>query len=80
MSKSVPAQDHTGESLFGPISHAVEELDGAPAREYLNQGSGLSTESGLNYNEARGRKANAPTSGGDRQAAYDALLKPEQAV
>jgi hypothetical protein len=71
--KSAPATDHTGLSLFGH-SEAEEALDGQPARVYDNQGSGLSEESGENYNEAHGRESKAPTSGGDRQAAYEALL------
>lgn len=32
------------------------------------------------YNVEHGRKANAPTSGGPRQAAYDALLSNEKRI
>jgi hypothetical protein len=39
--KSAPAQDHTGESLFG-FSTVAPEPDGAPARQYDNAGDGLS--------------------------------------
>lgn len=56
--KSVKTGD--GGSAFGPIANVVESPDGAQSPEQ--------------YNRDHGRKPNAPTSGGDRQAAYDALL------
>jgi hypothetical protein len=59
---SVPAKDHTGQSLFGLATVDVEP-DGAPAREYKNDGDGLSNVSGQNWNEAHGRIASSPTSG-----------------
>ena len=41
-SKSVPAQDHTGESLFSPLANPAVASDGEPARQYDNAGKGLS--------------------------------------
>lgn len=73
---STPKTDHAAEGLHG-ASPAQEAPDGAPARSYDNTGNGLSAVSGQNYNTAHGRKANAPVSGGDRHAAYDALLSPK---
>ena len=67
--KSRPAQDHTGETLYGsPNAHPAIAPDGEPARVYSNQGSGLTEVSGQNYNEAHGRVASAPTVGGDSHA------------
>ena len=48
-------------SMFGH-SEVAPAPDGAASR--------------AQYNKAVGRKADAPLSGGDRQAAYDALLRP----
>ena len=47
-----------------PFQSPTPAPDGAPARHYDNTGSGLSTVSGKNYNEAHGRSADAPTLGG----------------
>jgi hypothetical protein len=70
--KSQPAQDHTGESLFG-LSTATEMPDGGADRQYDNQGDGLVHETSKNYNERYGRQSDAPTLGGPREKA-DVLI------
>ena len=57
-----PKTDHAAEGLFG-ASPIEEAPDGGTSR--------------VDYNKAHGRKVGAPLSGGDRQAAYDALLSPK---
>jgi hypothetical protein len=68
---SRPAQDHTGESLFGH-SEVTEMPDAAPSRVYRNQGSGLSEASGLNYAAANGLRPDSSPSGGPRTSSKSA--------
>jgi hypothetical protein len=56
----------TEQDGFEPINHPQLAPDGGKTR--------------AEYNKAHGRRPNAPLSGGDRQAAYDALLSKGKAV
>lgn len=49
--------------IASQLAGIVEAPDGEAPRTYDNRGSGLSEESGENYNEAHGRAADAPTKG-----------------